>query len=68
MSLAQRCRRRSTPSRRGVDVAGESPRLQGWLAHQDTMLVRSRITHKAATPCSRTHLRANLAQTLSKVC
>jgi len=31
-------------------------------------LVHSRTMHKAATPCSLTHLRANLALTLLKVC
>ena len=32
------------------------------------VLTHSRTTHKAVTPCSLTHLRANLALTLSKVC
>ena len=35
--------------------------------HQDTIWFTQEPVHKAATPCSLTHLRANLALTLSNV-
>ena len=43
----------------------KTPRMP---AHRDLLVVHSRTTHKAATPCSLTHLRANLVLTLSKMC
>ena len=47
-------------------LAGEPPKLQGWLAHQDTMLVHSRTTAQGSKPCLITHSRANLALILTK--
>ena len=56
-SPAQYYRRRSTPSRRVVDMP----------AHQDTLLVDFRTTAQGSKPCLITHSRANLALTLTKL-
>jgi hypothetical protein len=47
-SPAQRCRRRSTPSRMVEDIAGEPPRPQGWPPHRECKLDQlSSTAHKA---------------------
>ena len=43
------------------------PKLQGWSAHQDTLLVHFRTTAQGSKPFLITHLRANLALTLTKL-
>jgi len=48
-------------------LVGEPPKLQGWPAHQDTMLVHSRTTAQGSKPCLITHSRANLALILTKL-
>ena len=51
----------------GRRLAGEPPKLQGWPAHQDTILVHSRTTTQRSKPCLITHSRANLTLTLTKL-
>ena len=47
--------------------AGEPQRLQGWPVHQDTLVVHSKTSTQGSTPCSLTHLRVNLALTLTEL-
>ena len=63
---AQGCRYRSTPSRRVEDVPTSLQDSKG-MTQRDIILVHSRTTHKAATSCSLTLSRANLALTLTKL-
>ena len=57
------CWRCSTPSRRVVDVAGESPRLQGWPAHRvQAWAALNHSTQRHTTLL--THSRAKLALNL----
>ena len=51
----------------GRRLAGEPSKLQGWPAHQDTILVHSRTTAQGSKPCLITHSRANLTLTLTKL-
>jgi hypothetical protein len=51
----------------GCRLAGEPPKLQGWPAHQDTILVHSRTTAHGSKPCLISHSRANLALILTKL-
>ena len=51
----------------GRRLAGEPPKLQGWPAHQDTILVHSRTTTQGSKPYFITHSRANLTLTLTKL-
>ena len=51
----------------GRRLAGEPSKLQGWPAHQDTILVPSRTTAQGSKSCLTTHSRANLALTLTKL-
>ena len=60
-SPAQGCRRRSTPSRRVDDVAGEPHSSKG-RAHQDIFLVQQRTTTQRLKALLSHSLRANLAQ------
>jgi len=46
-SPAQRCRCRSTPSRRVVDVVGDPPKLQGAGTPKYMLEMLSSIAHKA---------------------
>ena len=64
-SPAHGCRRRSTPSRRVDDVAGEPPSSKG-PAHQDIFLLQQRTTAQRLKALLSHSLRANLAQNTLK--